>query len=92
MHPQMQQQMYGQNKQQMEESLTDTITNLVYSSRESFVLLLLICIILSPQMNNILGSIPNTMNLSKYPNQYGILIRSVLLVSIYMAVQKLKLI
>ena len=73
----------------------DDFKNLIYTIRVPLVLLLLVCIILTPQMNSILNNIPYTSNVSytsHYPNQIGILLRGIILVCIFVVVQKLKLI
>jgi hypothetical protein len=70
----------------------DSTKNMIYMIREPLVLLLLFSIILTPQVNKILNKIPYTVDAENYPGYLGILLRGLILVSIFVIVQKLNLI
>jgi hypothetical protein len=70
----------------------DTVKNTFFEYRDPLVLLLLFCVICTPQVNKLLCNIPNTSDLYSYPNYLGILLRGVLLVGTYLALKKLNFI
>ena len=74
------------------EKCMDSTQNIIYMIREPLVLLLLFSIILTPQVNKILNKIPYTVDSENYPGYLGILLRGIILVSIFVLVQKLNLI
>jgi len=100
-------QLQGQKIEQMNNSPTNSMTDstidlikdYIYGNRESLVLLLLFCFLLTPQVNSVLNTIPYTVDTStfsrenvEYPGYLGILLRGVLFVSIIITVKKLNLI
>ena len=73
-------------------STMDTVKDTFFAYRDPLVLLLLFCVICTPQVNKILCNIPNTSDLYSYPNYLGILLRGVLLVGTYLTLKKLNFI
>jgi len=74
------------------EKCIDNTKNMVFMIREPLVLLLLFSIILTPQVNKVLNKIPYTADSDNYPGYLGILLRGLILVGIFVLVQKLNLI
>jgi DNA primase len=70
----------------------DGIKDLFFANRDALVLLLLFCVICTPQVNLLLNKIPNTSDIYSYPNYLGILLRGVLLVGTYLTLKKLNFI
>ena len=73
-------------------SMLDGIKDVFFANRDALVLLLLFCVICTPQVNVFLNKIPNTSDLYSYPNYLGILLRGVLLVGTYLTLKKLNFI
>jgi DNA primase len=73
-------------------STLDGIKDLFFANRDALVLLLLFCVICTPQVNLLLNKIPNTSDIYSYPNYLGILLRGVLLVGTYLTLKKLNFI
>jgi len=101
MPPLMQQQLmgpgYGANmsrttgKEHMSGGSFD-INQILYSQRDSLVLLLLFLILLTPQVNSVMNKISHTSDNGYYPNYLGILLRGTIFISIYIGLKKLNLI
>jgi hypothetical protein len=66
--------------------------SIIYSNRDSLVLLLLYLILLTPQINSIMNKIPYTSDDGSYPNYLGILIRGLIFISIYVGLKNVGLI
>jgi len=98
--PQQQQQILnqivGQQKGQ-QELLTNVNSNefdinaLLFSNRDSLVLLLLYLILLTPQINDLMVKIPYTSDNGSYPNYLGILIRGIFFIGFYILFKKLNM-
>jgi len=73
-------------------STMDMVKDTFFAYRDPLVLLLLFCVVCTPQVNNVLNRIPNTSDLYSYPNYLGILLRGVLLVGTYLTLKKLNFI
>lgn len=73
-------------------SMLDGVKDIFFANRDALVLLLLFCVICTPQVNAFLNKIPNTSDLYSYPNYLGILLRGVLLVGTYLTLKKLNFI
>ena len=73
-------------------SMLDGVKDVFFANRDALVLLLLFCVICTPQVNVFLNKIPNTSDLYSYPNYLGILLRGVLLVGTYLTLKKLNFI
>ena len=73
-------------------SMLDGIKDVFFANRDALVLLLLFCVICTPQVNVLLNKIPNTSDIYSYPNYLGILLRGVLLVGTYLTLKKLNFI
>ena len=72
--------------------MLDGVKDVFFANRDALVLLLLFCVICTPQVNVFLNKIPNTSDLYSYPNYLGILLRGVLLVGTYLTLKKLNFI
>jgi len=103
MHPQMQgmtpqlmerlQQQALQQKMIAENSNNSfDINSIMYTNRDSLVLLLLYLILLTPQVNSILNKIPYTSEEGNYPGYIGILLRGFIFIGSYISMRKLNLI
>jgi hypothetical protein len=97
MSPQMIERMQQQSLQQpklvteSKDSLFD-INSMMFSNRDSLVLLLLYLILLTPQVNSMMNKIPYTSDDGQYPSYLGILLRGFLFISAYISMKKLNLI
>ena len=89
-----QQQQQQQMLAQTHESFTGSIdyNALIYGNRETLVLLLLYIILITPQINNVMNTIPYTSDNKFYPNYLGILVRGLLFIGIYLGMKNFKLI
>jgi hypothetical protein len=71
---------------------SDSISNMIFSQRDSLVLFLLYVILLTPQINSIMNKIPYTSDNDNYPGYLGILLRGVIFISLYIGMKNLNLI
>ena len=104
MSPQMQQQLmgpgYGANQARTQGMLgkehmaggSFDINQILYSQRDSLVLLLLYLILLTPQVNSLMNKISHTSDNGYYPNYLGILLRGTIFIGMYIGLKKLNLI
>ena len=82
------------------DSSIDMIKDFIYANRESLVLLLLFCFLLTPQINSVFNKIPYISNVesttfgrvNEYPGYSGILLRGIIFVGIFIGLKKLNLI
>jgi cobalamin biosynthesis Mg chelatase CobN len=93
-------QMNNSPSNSMTDSTIDMIKDFIYANRESLVLLLLFCFLLTPQLNSVFNKIPYISNVesttfgrvNEYPGYSGILLRGIIFVGIFIGLKKLNLI
>jgi hypothetical protein len=83
----------GITKEQMSNTVSssDSISNIIFSQRDSLVLFLLYVILLTPQVNSLMNKIPYTSNDDNYPGYLGILLRGLIFISLYVSMKSLNL-
>jgi hypothetical protein len=99
-HGQKIEQMNNTPSNSTSDSTIDMIKDFIYANRESLVLLLLFCFLLTPQINSVFNKIPYISNVesttfgrvNEYPGYSGILLRGIIFVGIFIGLKKLNLI
>ena len=81
-----------QQQQQISKTNGLDVNSIMFSNRDSLVLLLLYLILLTPQVNSIMNKIPYTSDEGNYPSYLGILLRGLIFIGAYISMKNLNLI